>query len=78
VSLLLAVAVVVGTTVAVGDKAKERAKRSLEEQIKRHLKAASTEAAATIGEKLRRLKDGVLDVTAFGLRDALQEVSPSS
>ena len=63
------------TTVIVGDNAKQRAKQSLEEQIKRHLNDTSTEAATTIGEKLRRLTAAVLDATAFRLRDALQEVS---
>ena len=66
------------TTVIVGDNAKQRAKQSLEEQIKRHLNDTSTEAATTIGEKLRRLTAAVLDATAFRLRDALQEVTPFS
>lgn len=73
VSLLLALAVVMGTTEIIGNKARTSAENSLEEQIKRHLKNASTEAAATIGEKFRRLQYGVLNVTSYGLRDALQE-----
>ena len=77
VSLLLVLAVVVRTAVDVGDEAEERTRQSLEEQIERHLKTASIEAAAIIGKKLRRLQDGVLDVTAFALRDTLQEVSLS-
>lgn len=78
VSLLLALAVVMGTTEIIGDKARTSAENSLEEQIERHLKNASTEAAATIGEKFRRLQYGVLNVTSYGLRDALQEVSFSA
>lgn len=78
VSLLLALAVVMGTTEIIGHKARTSAENSLEEQIKRHLKNASTEAAATIGEKFRRLQYGVLNVTSYGLRDALQEVSLSA
>lgn len=78
VSLLLALAVVMGTTEIIGNKARTSAENSLEEQIKRHLKNASTEAAATIGEKFRRLQYGVLNVTSYGLRDALQEVSLSA
>ena len=72
---MLALVVVVSATIIVGDRAEARAQRSLEEQTRRHLKAASTEAAVTIGEKLRRLKYEVLDATAFALRDTLQEVS---
>ena len=74
---MLVLAVVVRTAVDVGDEAEERTRQSLEEQIERHLKTASIEAAAIIGKKLRRLQDGVLDVTAFALRDTLQEVSLS-
>ncbi|CAN0300695.1 unnamed protein product [Laminaria digitata] len=77
VSLLLALAVVMGTTEIIGNKARTSAENSLEEQIMRHLKNKSTEAAATIGEKFRRLQYGVLNVTSYGLRDALQEVSLS-
>lgn len=63
------------TTFIIGDKAEKEARRSLEDQIKRHLRDASVEAAATIGERFRKLQYGVLDVTAFAFRDALQEVS---
>ncbi|CAM9739313.1 unnamed protein product [Scytosiphon promiscuus] len=73
VSMLLAMAVVMGTTGYIGNKAESEARASLEEQIKRHLMAASIEAAATIGERFRKLQYGVLDVTAFALRDALQQ-----
>lgn len=75
VSLLLALAVVMGTTAYIGNKAESEARDSLEEQITRHLTDASVEAAATIGERFRKLQYGVLDVTAFALRDARQEVS---
>lgn len=73
--MLLALAVVLGTTAVIGNTAKSKARKSLEDQIKRHLTDASVEAAATIGERFRRLQYGVLDVSAFALRDALQEVS---
>lgn len=73
--MLFALAVVMGTTAFIGDKAESEARTSLEDQIKRHLTDASVEAAATIGERFRKLQYGVLDVTAFALRDALQEVS---
>ena len=63
-----------GTTAYIGDKAESEARKSLEEQIKRHITDASVEAAATIGERFRKLQYGVLDVTAFALRDAIQEV----
>eukprot|EP00903_Cladosiphon_okamuranus_P009934 g9430.t1 len=62
-----------GTTAYIGNKADSEARDSLEEQITRHLTDAGVEAAATIGERFRRLQYGVLDVTAFALRDALQE-----
>lgn len=63
------------TTFIVGDKAETEARQSLEDQIERHLTDASIEAAATIGERFRRIQYAVLDVTAFALKDALQEVS---
>lgn len=75
---MLALGVVLATTWFISDKAKTEARQSLEDQIKRHLKDASVEAAATIGERFRKLQYGVLDVTAFALRDALEEVSSSS
>lgn len=68
----------IGTTAVIGDKAETEARQSLEDQIKRHLTDASVEAAATIGERFRKLQYGVLDVTAFALRDALQEVRARS
>lgn len=71
----MALAVVVGATAYIGNKAESEARESLQDQIKRHLYAASIEAAATIGERFRKLQYGVLDVTAFALRDALQEVN---
>lgn len=71
----MALAVVMGTTAYIGDKAESEARVSLEEQIKRHITDASAEAAATIGERFRRLQYGVLDVTAFALRDAIEEVA---
>ena len=70
----MALGVVMGTTAYIGDKAESEARKSLEEQITRHLADASVEAAAFIGERFRKLQYGVLDVTAFALRDALQEV----
>eukprot|EP00752_Nemacystus_decipiens_P005742 g5195.t1 len=73
VSLLVALAVVIGTTAYIGNKAESEARASLEEQITRHLTDASVEAAATIGERFRKIQYGVLDVTAFALRDSLQE-----
>ncbi|CAN0391359.1 unnamed protein product, partial [Ectocarpus sp. 12 AP-2014] len=73
VSLLLALAVVMGTTAFIGDKAKSEARDSLENQIKRHLTNASEESATAIREWFRNLQYGVLDVTAFALRDARQE-----
>ncbi|CAB1112540.1 unnamed protein product [Ectocarpus sp. CCAP 1310/34] len=73
VSLLLALGVVMGTTAYIGDKAESEARDSLEAQIERHLRDASVEAAATIGERFRKIQYGVLDVTAFALRDAFQE-----
>ncbi|CAM9134200.1 unnamed protein product [Ectocarpus sp. 6 AP-2014] len=73
VSLLLALAVVIGTTAFIGDKARVAARVSLENQIKRHLTNASEEAATTIGARFRKLQYGVLDVTAFALRDTRQE-----
>ena len=72
---MCALAVVIGTTAYIGHKAESEARSSLEEQITRHLTDASVEAAATIGERFRKIQYGVLDVTAFALRDALQEVS---
>jgi len=72
---LLALAVVMGTTAYIGDKAESEARDSLEEQITRHLADASVEAAAFIGERFRKLQYGVLDMTAFALRDAMQEAS---
>ena len=74
VSLLVALGVVIGTTAVIGDMSEFEARASLEKQIKRHLTDASVEAAATIGERFRKIQYGVLDVTAFALRDALQEV----
>ncbi|CAM9310217.1 unnamed protein product [Ectocarpus sp. 13 AM-2016] len=73
VSLLLALGVVMGTTAYIGNKAESEARDSLEAQIERHLRDASAEAAATIGERFRKIQYGVLDVTAFALRDAFQE-----
>ncbi|CAM9234662.1 unnamed protein product [Ectocarpus sp. 13 AM-2016] len=73
VSLLLALTVVMGTTAFIGDKAKSEARDSLENQIKRHLTNASEESATAIREWFRNLQYGVLDVTAFALRDARQE-----
>lgn len=74
VSLLLALGVVLAATVYIGDKAQKEARRGLEEQIERHLTSASSEAAATISERFRRLQYGVLDVAAYACRDALVEV----
>lgn len=74
----MALGVVIATTAIIGDKAETEARHSLEEQIERHLAHASKEAAATIGERFRKLQFGVLDITAFALRDALQEVSSAS
>eukprot|EP00903_Cladosiphon_okamuranus_P009939 g9434.t2 len=73
VSLLLALAVVMGTTAVIGDMAESEARASLEKQITRHLTDAGVEAAATIGERFRKIQYGVLDVTAFALRDSIQE-----
>lgn len=73
-SLLLALAIVMGTAVYTGQMVESEARRGLEEQIERHLKSASEEAAATIGERFRRLQYGVLDVTTFAYRDAMEEV----
>ena len=75
---MLALAVVLLTTFIIGNKAEREARNSLEDQIERHLTDASTEAAATIGERFRRLQNSVLDITSFALKDALQEVSPST
>lgn len=72
--MLLALGVVIGTTAFIGDKARIAARVSLENQIKRHLTNASVEAATTIAARFRKLQYGVLDVTAFALRDTLQEV----
>lgn len=63
-----------GTTAYIGDKAESEARDSLEAQIERHLRDASVEAAATIGERFRKIQYGVLDVSANALRDAFQEV----
>lgn len=71
----MALAVVMGTTAVIGDMAESEARASLEKQITRHLTDASVEAAATIGERFRKIQYGVLDVTAFALRDSIQEVS---
>lgn len=71
----MALGVVMATTIIIGDKAETEARQSLEDQIKRHLTDASVEAAATIGERFRKLQYGVLDITAYAFRDALQEVS---
>ncbi|CAM9102347.1 unnamed protein product [Ectocarpus fasciculatus] len=73
VSVLLALGVVIGTTAFIGDKARIAARVSLENQIKRHLTNASVEAATTIAARFRKLQYGVLDVTAFALRDTRQE-----
>eukprot|EP00752_Nemacystus_decipiens_P005739 g5192.t2 len=73
VSLLVALAVVIGTTAVIGDMSESEARDSLENQITRHLTDASVEAAATIGERFRKIQYGVLDVTAFALRDTMQE-----
>lgn len=78
ISLLLALAVVLLITFLVGLKAEAEARDSLEDQIERHLTDESAEAAATIGERFRRIQNAVLDVTAFAIRDALQEVSVST
>lgn len=71
---MLALAAVLITTFIIGKKAEMEARQSLEHQIERHLTDASTEAAATIGERFRRVQYAVLDVTAFALKDALKEV----
>lgn len=63
-----------GTTAYIGDKAESEARDSLEAQIERHLRDASVEAAATIGERFRKIQYGVLDVSAHAFRDAFQEV----
>ncbi|CAM9681371.1 unnamed protein product, partial [Ectocarpus fasciculatus] len=62
-----------GTTAYIGDKAESEARDSLEAQIERHLRDASVEAAATIGERFRKIQYGVLDVSANAFRDAFQE-----
>lgn len=69
-----ALAVVLGTTYYIGLIAKSEARAGLEIQIKRHLTDTSVKTAATVGERFRKLHYGVLNVTAFALRDALQEV----
>ena len=74
ISLLLALGVVLLTTFIIGNKAETEARLSLEDQIVRHLTDESAEAAATIGERFRRIQYSVLDVTAFALRDALVQV----
>lgn len=75
VSLILALAVVLETIRYIGDKVTEEVTNGLEAQIKRHLANASSEAAATIGERFRTLQYAVLDVSAYAFRDALEEVS---
>ncbi|CAM9122787.1 unnamed protein product [Scytosiphon promiscuus] len=72
-TLLLVLAAAIGTTIHIGSKAESEARDSREEQIKRHLRDATIEAAATIGERFRKLQYGILDVTAFALRDAREE-----
>lgn len=74
VSVLLALAVVLLTTVYIEIEAKDQAEDGLKEQIKRHLRTANSEAAVTIGEQFRRLQYGILDLTSLALRDALLEV----
>lgn len=73
-SLLLALGVVLGTAYYTGYMAQNAAKDGLVDQIERHLTSTSVEAAATIGERFRRLQYGVLDMTALAFRDAMKEV----
>lgn len=73
-SLILALGVVLGTAVYTGHVAQTEARRGLEEQIERHILDASAEAAATIGERFRRIQYGVVDMTAYAYRDVMQEV----